>query len=95
MILRILNTNERLASLQVIQGIDDSIFELTDSHIVEVLLYEKIFLDILSNTNILNATIDFLLETKRFDESLFQSKNQLNHDFLHFDFLSLTSFFRN
>ena len=95
MILRILNTNERLASLQVIQGIDDSIFELTDSHIVEVLLYEKIFLDILSNTNILNATIDFLLESKRFDESLFQSKNQLNHGFLHFDFLSLTSFFRN
>ena len=95
MILRILNTNERLASLQVIQGIDDSIFELTDSHIVEVLLYEKIFLDILSNTNILNATIDFLLESKRFDESLFQIKNQLNHGFLHFDFLSLTSFFRN
>ena len=95
MILRILNTNERLASLQVIQGIDDSIFELTDSHIVEVLLYEKIFLDILSNTNILNATTDFLLETKRFDESLFQSKNQLKHGFLHFHFLSLTSFFRN
>ena len=95
MILRILNTNERLASLHVIQGIDNSILELTDSHIVEVLLYEKNFLDILSNTNILNATIDFLLETKRFDESLFQSKNQLKHGFLHFHFLSLTSFFRN
>ena len=90
-----MNTNERLASLHVIQGIDNSILELTDSHIVEVLLYEKFFLDILSNTNILNATTDFLLETKRFDESLFQSKNQLKHGFLHFHFLSLTSFFRN
>ena len=39
-----LYTNERLALLNVIQGIDKSILELTDSHIAEVLLYEKKFL---------------------------------------------------
>ena len=55
----------------IIQGSDNSILELTDSHIVEVLLYGRKFLGISSNTNILNATpIYFLLETKRFNERL-------------------------
>ena len=66
-----LYTNERLAFLNVIKGIDNSILELNDSHIVEVLLYEIKFLDISSNTSTLNATIDFLLKTKRFDKRLF------------------------
>ena len=64
-------TNERLAFLNVIKGIDNSILELNYSHIVEVLLYGIKFLDISSNTTILNATIDFLLKTKKFDERLF------------------------
>ena len=66
-----LYTNERLAFLNVIKGIDNSILELNDSHIVEVLLYGIKFLDISSNTTLLNATIDFLLKTKKFDERLF------------------------
>ena len=66
-----LYTNERLALLNAIQGIDSSIWEITDSHIVEVLPYGRKFLDISSNINILNATVDFLLEIKRFDERLF------------------------
>ena len=41
-----LYSNERLALLNVIQGIDNSILELTDSHIVEFLLYGREFLDI-------------------------------------------------
>ena len=36
-----LYTNERLALLNISQGIDKIILELTDSHIVEVLLYGK------------------------------------------------------
>ena len=63
-----LYTNERLALLNVIQGIDNSILELAESHIVEVLLYGRKFLDISSNTNILNATTDFLLQTKKYYE---------------------------
>ena len=63
-----LYTNERLALLNVIQGIDNSILELDDSHIVEVLFHGRKFLDISSNTKVLNATIDLLLETKKFDE---------------------------
>ena len=57
--------------MNIVQGIDNSILELADSHIVEVHLYGRKFLDISSNTNILNAPIDFLLETKRFDERPF------------------------
>ena len=37
-----LYTNDRLAPLNVIQGIDNSILKLTDSHIVEVLLYHSL-----------------------------------------------------
>ena len=37
-----LYANERLALLVVIQGVDNSILELGDSHIVELLLWKKI-----------------------------------------------------
>ena len=66
-----LYTNERPTFLNVIQRIDTSILELGDFHIVEALLYRRKFLDISSNINILNVTMDFLLETRRFDERLF------------------------
>ena len=49
-----LYTNESLALLNDIQGIDNSILELNDSHIVEVLPHGRKLLDISSNTNILN-----------------------------------------
>ena len=62
-----LYTSERLAFLNVVQGIDNSILELTDSRIVEVLLYGRKFLDISSNTNILNATIDFPSARENFE----------------------------
>ena len=59
--------------MNVIQGIDKSIVRLGDSHIVivllaavvkVVLLYERKFLNISSNTNILNAIITFPLKPK-------------------------------
>ena len=81
-----LYTNEKLALLNVIQGIHNSILKLTDSHIAEVLLYGSKVLDISSNANILNPTIDFLLKIERSDRKIFQSKNQLNNGFLHFHF---------
>ena len=59
-----LYTNERLTLLNINQGIDNSILELTDSHIAEVLFYGRKLLDISSNTSILNATIDFFLKLK-------------------------------
>ena len=67
-----------------------NILELGDSKIVEVILHGRKSLDISTNTNILNATIFFFLETKGFDDS----KNQWNHGLLHFYFSSVISFFR-
>ena len=67
-----------------------NILELGDSKIVEVILHGRKSLDISTNTNILNATIFFYLETKGFDDS----KNQWNHGLLHFYFSSVISFFR-
>ena len=57
--------------MNVNRGIDKSILELGDSHIVEVILHGRKLLGISVNSNILNATIHFLLETKRFEERLF------------------------
>ena len=62
--------NERVALRNVIQGIDNSVLEL-GSHIVEILLYRRKSLDLLINTNVLNAGIEFLLETRRFEKRLF------------------------
>ena len=44
--------------------------ELRDLHIVKLLVHGRKFLDVSSNTNILNATINFSLETEIFDESM-------------------------
>ena len=64
--------NERLALLNIIQEIDT--LELRDSQIVEVFLPGKDYFGISSKINILNATRDFLLKTKRFDEKNFKVK---------------------
>ena len=45
-----LNTNEKVALLNVTRGNDNSIVELGDYHIVKVLLYGKKFLYITSNS---------------------------------------------
>ena len=90
-----LYTNQSLVLLNVMQGIDNSILELTDSHIVEVFLYGRKFLDISSNNSILNATTDVLLETKRFDKRQILKCKLVEPWLLTFSFLSLTSFFRH
>lgn len=54
---------------------------LSEFQIVEVLLHGNKSLDILSNNSILNVTIDFLFETRRFEERLFSSNNQCKHGF--------------
>ena len=86
--------NEKLALLNFIQSIDNRILELTDSDIVEILLYGRKFLDISSNTSILNTTIDFLLETKGLN-TILKRKSIEPYGFLYFYFLSLTSFSRH
>ena len=83
--------NERIALLNDIQGINNSISELSDSHIVQVLLHRRKFLDISSNTNIVNATVEFLLKIKRFDERLFKVK--INETMAFYIFIFKFNFF--
>ena len=61
-------SNERSTFLNIIGSIDRNILTRSDPQVTETLLYGD------SNSNnitlILNATIDFLIVTKRFDASL-------------------------
>ena len=45
--------------------------KLPDSSLTQTLLYGNPSFDIITNSPILNATIDFILSTKRFGEALF------------------------
>ena len=55
---------------------DSKLLEITDSSLTHTLLYGNPSFDIITNSLILNATIDFILSTKRFEEALFKRNNQ-------------------
>ena len=63
-------SNERSTFVNTIRNINRHIFDKNDLQITETLLYGDSYLDDKSNTLILNATIDFLFVTKRFDVNL-------------------------
>ena len=56
--------------MNTIRNINRHIFDKNNLQIIETLLYGDSSLDNKSNTLILNATIDFLFVTKRFDVNL-------------------------
>ena len=60
-----------LVLLNVIRYIEYNVLELDNYRIVEVLFHRRKLLDISSNGSILNANIDFLLKSERFDERCF------------------------
>ena len=51
---------------------DSKLLEITDSSLTHTLLYGNPSFDIITNSLILNATIDFILSSKRFEEALFK-----------------------
>ena len=63
--------NERRTLLSTIGNINYKLLENTDSNLTQTLLFGNTSFDITDNTNILNATINFVLLTKRFDKPLF------------------------
>ena len=63
-------SNERSTFLNIIGSIDRTILARSDPQITEILLYGDNNSNIITNTLILNVTIDFLIATKRFDSSL-------------------------
>ena len=68
--------NERFSLLSTIRSIDCKLLKNTDSLLTQTLLYGYPSFDINTNSHILNAAIDFILSTKRFEEALFYRNNQ-------------------
>ena len=62
---------ERKTLLNTISCIVSNIFDFNNDQLTEVLLYSKKDLYNINNTNILDATINYLIETKRFNAQLF------------------------
>ena len=63
--------NERRTLLSTIGNINYKLLENTDSNLTQKLLFGNTSFDITGNTKILNATINLILLTKRFDEPFF------------------------
>ena len=63
-------SEERLALLNTIKNIEMSILQQSDSKFTRVLLFGDTSFDNNKNTFILNATIDYIISTGRFDEPL-------------------------
>ena len=62
---------ERKTLLNKVSSIVPNIFDFNNDQLTEILLYGKEDLDNINNTSILDATINYLIETKRFNAELF------------------------
>ena len=62
---------ERKTLLKTVSCIVPNIFNLNNDQLTEIHLHGKEDLDNINNTSILNATINYLIETKRFNAELF------------------------
>ena len=56
--------------LNKIKSINCSILEFCDAIVTKILLFKENTLSDSSNTLILNSTIDYIISTKRFDDSI-------------------------
>ena len=63
--------HEMKTLLNTVRCIVPNIFYFNNDQLTEILLYGKGDLDNINNTSILDATINYLIETKRFNTGLF------------------------
>ena len=70
-------TTERHTLLSTIENSDNNLVDLCEPVFIKTLLFGSNSLDTDANTNVLNATIEYILSTKRFDEPLFQWKQKI------------------
>ena len=63
---------ERRTLLSTIGNIDNNLLDLYEPVLIKALLFASNSFDSNANTNVLNATIEYVLSTKRFEEPLFQ-----------------------
>ena len=83
---------ERRTLLSTIENIDNNLLDLCEPVLIRTLLFGSNSFDTDANTNVLNATIEYILSTKRFDEPLFQwnrkfSNNVMNQYILYLLYL--------
>ena len=64
-------TNQRRTLLSTVKDIDSSLTNTNDSILTHILLFGKASLDTSANTLLLNATMNYIISTNRFEESLF------------------------
>ena len=64
-------TNQRRTLLSTVNEIDSSFTNANDSILTHILLFGKASLDASENTLLLNATMNDIISTNRFEESLF------------------------
>ena len=63
--------DKRHTLLSTLNNIDSKILESNDSYLTQTLLFGSTSFDSETNTLVLNATIDYILSTERFEEPLF------------------------
>ena len=64
-------TNQRRSLLSTGNDIDSSLTNTNDSILTRILLFRKASLDTSANTLLLNAEMDYIISTNRFEESIF------------------------
>ena len=62
--------DERHTFLSTIKNIDYRLLDVTETVLIKTLLFGNCSVDAHTNTHILNFTIEYILTTKRFDESV-------------------------
>ena len=67
----LLFTIERHTPLNTRSQIDNNLLDSNESNLIQHLLFGDLSRDTKTNTEILNATVNYVLTTKRFDEQLF------------------------
>ena len=75
--------NDRSSLLSTIRNTDSKLLEITDSSLTQALRYGNQSFDIITDSLILNATNDFILYTKRFEDDIFKRNNAFSYLFLN------------
>ena len=62
--------DKRIILLSTLNKIDCKLIETNESSLIEKLVLRTLLFDLKKNSLILNASIDYILSTKRFEEAL-------------------------
>ena len=68
---------ERHTLLSTVKNIHNNLLRLCEPVLIRTLLFGNNSFDTNASTNVLNASIEYILSTKRFDEPLFQWKQKI------------------